>query len=151
MGSHMAKHPIVDDIIAEEKKKAAIKDTGSCYACSSARRECVKRNAEDLGIHNPIVKVIGEPVYLCDHQRMYGHVLSFCQEADHAQAEVRCSNCSYCFVQRVFDVKTTRNSNCIVRRPLCLCGHPERIEKVTQLREWEACNFSCKYFKLKEV
>lgn len=150
MGSHKVKHPIVDDIIAEEKKKAVIKGRGSCYACSLARRECAKRNAEDLGIYDPIVKVVGEPVYLCDHQIMYGHVRSFCQEADHTQAEIRCSNCSYCSAQRVFDVKTTGNSNCVVRRPLCLCGHPKRIEKVTQLREWESSNYSCEYFKMKE-
>lgn len=149
MGSHKAKHLIIDNIIAEEKKKAAIKGTGSCYSCSLARRDHVKRDAEDLGIFTPIVKVVGEPVYLCDHQRMYGHVLSFCPEADHANIEARCSNCVYCVAEQVFDVKTT-NPNCIVRRPLCRCGHPERKFEVMELREWEASNFSCKYFKMKE-
>lgn len=150
MGSCKVKHPIMDDIVAEEKRKAAIKGTGSCYSCSLARRDQAKRNAEDLGIFDPMVKVVGEPVYLCEHQRIYGHILSFCPEADHAQAEARCSNCSYCSVQRVFEVKTSGNSSCIVRRPLCLCGHSERIEEVTQLREWESSNYSCKYFKMKE-
>lgn len=150
MGSHKVKHPIMDDIVAEEKRKVAIKGTGSCYSCSLARRDQAKRNAEDLGIFDPMVKVVGEPVYLCEHQRIYGHVLSFCQEADHANVEVRCSNCAHCAAERVFVVKTT-NSNCIVRRPLCRCGHPKRKLEVMELREWEACNFSCKYFKLKEV